>query len=290
MNDNNKKTTGKTKRRILWLSIRVIIYIGVFMVIVCFVQRRMLFPRHAIDQQIKPGPNIEVDWLDTDQGKVEMWFISGKNATPASPSPTVFFAHGNGELIDYSPEELYHYTQNGINIILCEYRGYGRSAGSPSQKRIIKDFTACYDLTIKRPNVDPQRVFYHGRSLGGGVLCDLAKHREPRLIILQSTFTSVPDLAKHFFFFSPRFLIFDQFDNTAFLTTFDKPVLIAHGKHDKIIPFKHGQKLHALTPNSRFLEFNSDHNDFPVMSRKFINAINDFLRENSILPAQQQNK
>ena len=87
-----------------------------------------------------------------------------------------------------------------VRVLLPEYRGYGRSAGSPSQRAITEDLIAFYDLLARRPEVDAQRVVFHGRSLGGGAVCDLARHRKPAAVILMSTFTSMKRMA-------PRYLV-----------------------------------------------------------------------------------
>ena len=75
-------------------------------------------------------------WLDTEEGRVEAWLIPGDDVSAERPGPAVVFTHGNAELIDYWPAALAGYQKLGATLLLPEYRGYGRSAGSPSQEKI----------------------------------------------------------------------------------------------------------------------------------------------------------
>ena len=81
----------------------------------------------------------------------------------------VIFAHGNGELIDYWPDELKKFNDFGLGVLLVEYPGYGRSDGTPTQKSISEAFEAAYDMLVSRPDVDAERIILFGRSVGGGV-------------------------------------------------------------------------------------------------------------------------
>src|SRR5690606_26574574 len=112
------------------------------------------------------------------------------------------------------------------------YRGYGRSDGTPTQDGITRDFIAFYDLIAQRPDVDPIRIVFHGRSLGGGAVAALAQHRTPRAMVLESTFTGVPAMAKRFLV--PPFLVRDKFDTMGTLRHYEGPSLILHGEHDEV--------------------------------------------------------
>jgi fermentation-respiration switch protein FrsA (DUF1100 family) len=227
-------------------------------------QRRIIFPRHLTQPYPKAGDNIaglERIWIDTSEGKVEGWFIPGDGAGPERPAPLVIFAHGNAELIDYWPELLAGYRRMGINLLLPEYRGYGRSAGSPSQQDITDDFVSFYDLVVRRPDVDGSRVVFHGRSIGGGAVCALAAVRRPASMILQSTFTSLRSMAARFML--PGFLVADPFENLEVVRKLDVPLLVIHGRSDDLIPFEHGRKLYAAARQGKFIAYDCDHNGCP---------------------------
>jgi fermentation-respiration switch protein FrsA (DUF1100 family) len=251
-------------------------------------QRRILFPRGMANPLPDAGMGIaglEKVWIDSPEGRVEGWFLACPGASQDSPAPLVLFAHGNAELIDYWPQELEEYRKMGFHLFLPEYRGYGRSAGSPSQDAITEDFIQFYDGLIARPQVDARRIVFHGRSLGGGAVCALAEQRKPAAIILQSTYTSVAAFASRFL--APRFIVRDPFDNLATVSKLDVPILILHGRHDEVIPFRHGKKLHAAAKHAKLVAYDCGHNDFPPDWDVFWKDIREFLAEKALLPLLQ---
>lgn len=234
-------------------------------------QRQIIFAR----QYTQPLPHVadrveglERLWLEIDDGRVESWFLPADEA-----KGTVIFAHGNAELIDYWPFELGHYRKLGFNVYLPEYRGYGRSDGSPSEENLRKDFARFYDLIVAREDVDEDQIIYHGRSLGGGVLCQLAAIRRPAKMILESTFTSIADIASSMML--PRFMVSDPFDSLAVIRTLDDvPILIMHGVHDATVPFTHAQRLADAAKNAKLVSYQATHNDMP----RDWETIEEFLR------------
>jgi fermentation-respiration switch protein FrsA (DUF1100 family) len=230
----------------------------------CALQRRMLFPRHVMAPPAQPSAaerraDIEQWHHASPAGPVEAWYLPAPGASDQHPRPAVIFAHGNAELIDDNLGLAEMYNALGMNVLLPEYRGYGRSAGDPNQQAIVSDFTAFYDRLVARPEVDGQRVVFIGRSIGGGVVAQLAKKRRPAAMILESTFTSVAAMASKFLV--PRLLVRDPFDVRAVLKDYPGPVLLFHGTADEIVPVQHGRKLHEAAPNSTLVTYPVGHND-----------------------------
>lgn len=223
-------------------------------------QRRLYFPRHLTSAPVDPGevPGRERWWLDTPAGRVEAWYIPGAGATPATPAPAVIFMHGNAEVIDHWPALLAVYHRWGLGLLLPEYRGYGRSAGSPSQAAIGHDMMTWAERLSHRPEVST--LIYHGRSIGGGVACDLALRRRPQVLILQSTFRSLRAMARRMLL--PGWLVLDSLDNEAAVRQLgDLPVLIIHGEQDRLIPFSHARHLAQAARQSTLVPFAGGHND-----------------------------
>jgi len=243
-----------------------------------------MFPRYQIPQPPSTEMNIaglEKIWLDTAVGKVEAWFIPPLRHHAGTPAPAVIFGHGNGELIDFWPEELIRFTQFGLALLLVEYPGYGRSAGKPTQSSITETFTAAYDNLMSRPDVDPKRIILFGRSLGGGAVCTLARHRPSAALLLMSTFISARSFAKNFLV--PPFMVRDPFDNLAVVKNYPNPVLILHGKHDTVIAYSHAKALHAAGKQAELITYNAGHNDCPPDWNVFWQDVEGFLRKNGII-------
>jgi fermentation-respiration switch protein FrsA (DUF1100 family) len=184
-------------------------------------------------------------------------------------------------LIDYWPQELKTFTQMGIALLLVEYPGYGRSAGSPSQESISEAFLTAYDVLTARKDIDASRIVLFGRSLGGGAVCALAAERPTGALILMSTFTSVRSFAVRYLV--PKFLVRDPFDNLATVRSYERPILILHGKHDTIIPFSHSTILHKASANSKFIAYDAGHNDCPPNWPVFWQDVESFLRKADII-------
>lgn len=257
---------------------------GLYAVFLTALQRRLLFPRDMTAPDPRAGAEVDgLDrWtLDTSDGPVEGWFLPGDGVTRDRPGPAVMFAHGNAELIDDWPHAMAPYRRLGVSVLLAEYRGYGRSAGAPSEAAIAADFVAFYDRLRARPEVDPARVFLHGRSLGGGAACAVAAQRPAAALILQSTFTSVADMAKRFGL--PGFFVRDRFDNHRVIRDFDGPILLIHGRRDEVIPFEHAKRNRAAARNVVFRDYDAGHNDCPPRDADLWRDVEVFLTDAAII-------
>jgi len=264
----------------LWI---VGIYIAYCMVLFA-VQRQVIFPRYMIEpvpQTSARTPGVETIWLPLDFGKVESWYLAPEIRADQSPVPVVIFAHGNGELIDWWPEELRAFLRLGVGVYLVEYPGYGRSGGTPSQKSITRTFVKAYETLAARPDVDGNRIVLFGRSLGGGAVCALAREKPTAALILMSTFTSVRSFAPRHLV--PPFLIRDPFDNLSVVSVYGQPILIMHGRNDEVIAYRHGKTLAAAARQVKFLSYDCGHNDFPPGWFGFQDTVHAFLKTAGIL-------
>jgi len=265
---------------ILWPLGIYIAYCGLLFLL----QRQIMFPRSMIPQPVPSDykiPGLEKIWLETAAGNVELWLLPPVSGSAAGPAPALIFGHGNGELIDFWPEELKGFTRLGIAVLLVEYPGYGRSAGSPSQQSITGAFVAAYDELASRKEIDASRIVLFGRSLGGGAVCALSLQRPSAALIVMSTFTSARSFAKRYL--APPFLVKDPFDNLSAVKKFRRPILILHGKHDTVIPFSHGTALHKAAGRGKLIAYEAGHNDCPPDWKVFWQDIEGFLRDNGII-------
>ena len=246
-------------------------------------QRQIMFPRGLIEvpKENPKIPGLEQIWVDTGFGKIETWFMPPSTNRGSDSMPAVIFAHGNGELIDFWPQELKNFNRIGIGVLLVEYPGYGRSEGSPSQASVAETFLAAYDALVARPDVDASQIILFGRSLGGGAVCLLAAQRPSAALILMSAFTSARSFASKYL--APKFLVRDPFDNLTAVKAYPGPVLVMHGKFDEVVSYRHGLSLHQAARHGKLITYHSGHNDCPPRWDVFWQDVESFLREIGVL-------
>lgn len=264
---------------VLW----AIVLYGSYCAFLFLMQRHIMFPRGQIPVPHPDAvkiPGLERIWLDTAAGKVEAWFLPSTGPRE-HPSPAVIFAHGNGELIDFWPDELAPLNRMGFGVLLVEYPGYGRSAGQPSQDSIAETFRVAYDTLVKRKDTDPKRIVLFGRSIGGGAVCAIAADRPSAAMILLSTFVNVRTLAKHFLM--PPFFVRDPFDNLAAIKSYPGPILFIHGRYDEVIPYHHSTTLNKAARHGKLLSYDCGHNDCLPGRGTFWQDVELFLLETGIV-------
>lgn len=222
------------------------------------IQRPLLFPRPTAPiAAMRPRDAAQV-WLATSRGRVEAWYLPPEVAV-ASPRPATIFFHGNAELIDFVADDFDVPRHSGIGVLLVEFPGYGRSAGSPSETSIATTALAAYDWLAQQAFVDRKRVIAYGRSLGGAAAAIVAARRNPAALVLESTFTSVRSFAHRFWL--PEFMVLDPFDNLAAVKSYSGPILILHGQHDDIVPPAHANLLASANHRTELHLLSCGHND-----------------------------
>lgn len=234
------------------------------------------------------GMEYETVRLDTDDGEtLHGWWIPAPGVSrETSPGEfgkqTLLFFHGNAGNISGRLENVQQFHQLGLNVLIVDYRGYGRSTGSPSEEGIYHDAAACWTHLTTDRGVSPDDIVVFGRSMGGGAATWVAARHTPGAVILESVFTNVPDIGAHHYSFLPvHALATNQFDNEARISEVDAPILFIHSRDDRVVPFKLGRRVYeAATEPKEFLEIQGGHNDgFMVSADTYLQAINGFLEE-----------
>jgi uncharacterized protein len=142
-------------------------------------------------------------------------------------------------------------TTVGFDVLLFDYRGYGRSSGRPSEDGTYRDAAAALSCRLEQAGVDPRRVFYLGESLGGAVALDLALDHPPAGLVLLSAFTGIRELGPVHYPFVPTGLIPDAYPTMRRIHALRAPLLVLHGERDEIVPLSHARALFEAAPTPR---------------------------------------
>lgn len=171
---------------------------------------------------------------------------------------TILFSHGNAEDLGYDLPFLYELRGAGFQVFGYDYRGYGRSAGHPTEQGLYRDIEAAYTHLTGPLGIAPEHIIVLGRSVGSGPAAYLASVKPVGGLILESAFTSAFRVVIPFPLFP-----FDQFPNRKRLASIRCPILFIHGTSDEVIAFAHGQKLYETYegPKQHWWVEGAGHND-----------------------------
>ena len=203
------------------------------------------------------------------------WYLPAQN-----PRGTLLFCHGNAGNISHRLASLEIFHRLGLAVLIFDYRGYGQSEGRPSEQGTYRDAEAAWRYLTEQRAVPPTEIFLFGRSLGAAVATHLAARQPVGGLIIESAFTSVPDLAAELYPFLPaRWLARFSYDTRDMLRAVSSPVLVIHSREDDIIPFHHGRHLYqAAHPPKQFLELRGDHNGgFLLSGAIYLEGLRRFL-------------
>jgi fermentation-respiration switch protein FrsA (DUF1100 family) len=268
-----------TMRPLLILFAVAILAYGGICILAYLGQDRMIFfpTRSLTDSPAHHNLLFETISLRTSDGEALLaWWI------PASPEKGVLiFCHGNAGNISGRLESARQFHDLGLSVLLFDYRGYGESTGKPSEKGLYTDGEAAYTYVTEQRGIDPARVVVFGRSLGAAVATSIASKHLTGAVMLESPFTSAPDLAAEIYPYLPvRLLARYRFDNLSRMDRLQTAgVLIAHSTDDRIVPYGHGRRLYdAVRSNKRFLDLEGNHNNgFIETGERYSEEIRDFL-------------
>jgi uncharacterized protein len=219
----------------------------------------------------------DVFFSSTDGTQLHGWYFEHP-----SPRAVMLYAHGNGDCVAYLGPYLSQVRDKlRVSIFAFDYRGYGRSEGSPNEQGILADGDAAHRWLAERTGKRPAEIVLMGRSLGGGVAVHLAAQNGARGIILQSTFTSLPDAVARMYPWAPvRQLMHNRYDSLSKIGGYDGPLLSSHGTADDLVPYELGRRLFEAAPSARKEFFTIDgggHNS--PEPREYYRALDRWLDE-----------
>jgi fermentation-respiration switch protein FrsA (DUF1100 family) len=218
----------------LGLGISFVLLTGFVML---FEDRFIYFPTPG---DVGPSPGEDVELTAADGVRLHAWWLPNPKARA-----TLIYLHGNAGHIGDRRDIVEDLRSLPADVLALDYRGYGKSQGTPSEAGLYADARAAYDWLIAK-GVAPKRIVLYGKSLGGAVAADLASKVEVGALILQSTFTSTPDMAGQVMpFFPARLLMRTKYDTLSKMKAIACPKLIVHGRRDEMIPFEMAERNFA---------------------------------------------
>lgn len=220
---------------------------------------------YTTDDVGRPGEEV---WLKTSDGlRLHAWFFPADKASPRARF-AMLFCHGNGGNLTSRPGYYRAILETGVSLLAFDYRGYGLSDGEPSEAGTYTDAATAYQW-LRARGFAPEHILVWGESLGGGIASHVAATQIVGGLVLQSSFTSIPDIGAEVFPWLPVKLISRiKYDSLSRLPGITCPVVVMHSRADTTIRFSHGERNFAAAREPKaFVEIGGDHNDALLANR-----------------------
>ena len=252
--------------------IPVLVYLAVVVLLLVFEKRMVFFPQipgRLSGDWSPPDLAHEEVWITAADGvKLYAWWITPSPYTPATEAaastpfaggdvPTFLCFHGNAANVAWRAD-FYRFIRGlPANVLAVEYRGYGRSEGSPNEEGLYRDAEAAYAWLLKERGIPPRRIVALGQSLGTAVAAELAAQHEVGGVVLEAPFASARALARRIYWFVPGlgWLIHSRFETSRNLEQasrkFAAPLLVIHCTRDPVIPFAFGKEVYDAAPEPK---------------------------------------
>jgi uncharacterized protein len=267
------------KKRLMNLLIAIVVVLVGFALYLRWREPSMIyFPDANIGETPdRLGLRYQDVWLTTADGvRINGWFLPAGTNAPL----TILFLHGNAGNISHRFEKLAILRDLGADVLIIDYRGYGRSEGKPDEQGTYQDARAAYDHLTKTLNREPRTIVVYGESLGAAVAVDLASKVPVRGVIIEEAFTSVAAVGQRMFPFLPvQLLVRNKYDTLSKITGINAPLLIFHSRDDEFFSMRHAERLLAAAREpKRLVELRGGHNDaFLASGETCRGALKNFL-------------
>ena len=253
------------------------VYLGMLILLFLMQSKLVYFPSKEI---VCTPTDIRLQYEDitmktSDGLNLNAWFIPAN-----SPTGTVLFCHGNGGNISYSLDVVETLNKFNLNVLLFDYRGYGKSEGIPTENGTYTDADTAYRWLLKDKNIPESSIIVMGRSLGAAIAANLANKHNPRILILESGFSSTADVAaKQYPIFPVRLLCRYKYKTADSVKDIKCPLLVVHSPDDEIVPYSNGIKIFSSAKEPKeFLEIKGSHNEgYSDSGDTYTNGLKDFM-------------
>ena len=268
------------------MKILLVVFITAFLSLAAYVRYlesiTVFHPAKEIERTPRSiGLGFEDIYFKTkDKYVINGWLIKHPQA-----HSTVIYFHGNAGNMADRLEKIILLRNLKVNVFIIDYRGYGKSQGKPCEHGVYEDAVAAFDYLLTRGDIEHEKIWVYGTSLGGTVAIDLATKKRLACLIIDSTFSSAADMGRTIYPFIPSFLIQTKMDSLAKIKKITIPKLFLHSREDDVVPFRLGQKLFAVAPAPKeFLEIKGGHNDNYVYSREiWLEGVSRFLKHLNLI-------
>ncbi|MDX1671931.1 MAG: alpha/beta fold hydrolase [Balneolaceae bacterium] len=251
-------------------------YLSIVLLVWAFQKKLIYYPSaHLFQDPAAANLNYrDVTFRSGEEFNLHGWYIPHDDARA-----TLLFFHGNAGNISGRVHLLRKLHDAGFSTLIFDYRGYGRSQGTPSEEGTYRDAKAAWEFLTGELEIPASRIVLFGRSLGGAVAAWLATQTDPAGLILESTFISAARIGADVYPFLPvRKLIRFEYNTAERIKKLKIPILIAHSREDELIPFEHGKALYEMAQEPKyFLEMQGGHaNGYAETGAEYLQALRDF--------------
>ncbi|MEP0985987.1 alpha/beta hydrolase [Ekhidna sp.] len=243
------------------LKIFILILISVYLIggaLLYLLQDRFIFLPEPLDQDFQY--NFKEDFSEYNLEMKDGAMINALHFNTENARGLIVYFHGNAGNLSRWGEIVTPFVEMGFNVLIPDYRGYGKSTGSRSDKKLLADAEEVYAFAKTLEEED--NIILFGRSLGSAFASHLAGKENPKMLILETPFHSLQDVARDLIPIYPTSsLLSYQFANHKYLEKTTIPIYIFHGTEDEIVPFKSGERLSQSVINAKLIKIESGHHN-----------------------------
>jgi len=260
------------------IILTLVAFYVLLLTIMFFFQRSFLYhpsiDNYLKDQAINEPSEIEKVKITTEDNiDLVAWFYN----KDIEKFKTILFFHGNAGSLENRTYKLNHFKDLNVNFLIIAWRGFSGNAGKPNEVGLYNDAASAIKW-LKSKGVTEKNIILYGESLGTGVAVEVAQNKNYAGVILESPFTSLVNIGKkHYPFFPVSLLLKDKFESYKKINNIFVPVLIMHGKVDKIVPYDMGKKMYELANEPKFF-YSQEYGDHMIeYDEKLLTALKKFI-------------
>tara|TARA_Y100000590_G_scaffold212407_1_gene240722 strand:- start:176 stop:988 length:813 start_codon:yes stop_codon:yes gene_type:complete len=259
--------------------IALILFYILLIIVVFFFQRNLLY-HPSIDSYLKdnlakePSKIEKVKITTTDKIDLIGWFYS----KDIEKFKTIIFFHGNAGSLENRTYKLNHFKNLDVNFLIIAWRGFSGNKGKPNEKGLYEDARSAVRW-LNSKGIQDKNIILYGESLGTAIAVEIAQNKKYAGVILESPFTSMVNMGKKYYpIFPVSLLLKDKFESYKKISKISAPILIIHGKVDKIVPYEMGKKMYELANQPKFF-YSQEYGDHMVeYDEKLLQALVQFIK------------